>query len=175
MIRTGLLKVRTHDDIHKSCTDKAKGSQESPRPFKMSPRAILKDEQILPEKIGQFVTEGLLMKLGQSWMGLVESKWRERYVVLDPYISRLAYWDASYTTKKELDHITERSPKREYRVANLRSFQANKDHKTITLSFLKPKKSKQEIHHVTFMAHSKEDLIGGSRFCDRMARSQQFA
>eukprot|EP00746_Dinoflagellata_sp_MGD_P161372 gnl/MRDRNA2_/MRDRNA2_88485_c0_seq1.p1 gnl/MRDRNA2_/MRDRNA2_88485_c0~~gnl/MRDRNA2_/MRDRNA2_88485_c0_seq1.p1 ORF type:complete len:185 (+),score=30.81 gnl/MRDRNA2_/MRDRNA2_88485_c0_seq1:87-641(+) len=116
------------------------------------------DEQILPDRaicaVEELrylpIIEGMLMKRGQSWMGLGESKWRERYVVLDPGSGNLAYWDTKAGTAS--------APKREYALEDLICFEANEYHNTIMLNFCRQNQRKQVGKSLNFMANSQEDF-----------------
>jgi len=86
------------------------------------------DEEIIPERAVCAVQElrdlpvidGIFMKLGQSWMGLGEAKWRERYVILDPRTGNLAYWDMkNATSKRQAEALADTPPKHEYALEDL--------------------------------------------------------
>lgn len=117
-----------------------------------------RDEEIFPQRainaVEKFrdhpVTTGLLKKRGKSWMGLGESKWRERYVVLDPCRGNLAYWDAKNATGSP--------PKHEYSLEDLISFEANEYHNTVILTFCRQNQPRQVGQCVTFMANSAEEF-----------------
>jgi len=116
-----------------------------------------KEELIMPERALEAVyelrnqpkVEGLLMKRGKSWMGFGETKWRKKFVILDPQTGNLAYWDAQNTSS---------TPKRTYPLEDLIYVEVNDYHNTIMLNFCGPSSRKQVNKGLTFMAQSKEDF-----------------
>jgi len=91
------------------------------------------------------------MKLEQSWMGLGETKWKERYVALDPTVGNLAYWDVNANTECQ-------APKQEYDLADLIEIDTNEYHNILMLNFCRRGNRKQCGQGVTFQANCKEDF-----------------
>merc|ERR1719261_1247385 len=93
-------------------------------------------------------------------MGLGESKWKERYVALDPTVGNLAYWDVNANaSRKQLDVIVEcQAPKREFDLADLIEIDTNENHNIFMLNFCRRGNRKQCGQGVTFQASCKEDF-----------------
>jgi len=131
-------------------------------------RAVKREEEVQPRRAYEVMYEqrerpsvsGLLMIQERSMMGLGESKWRERYVVLSPKLGNLAYWDVKTTTsKKQLEAIAESSaPLHEYPLEHLISIETNEYHNTLMLNFCKPGNRRQIGKSLTFQAESEEDF-----------------
>jgi len=161
--RVGVARKR-QERVRKGFPKEASNAQPDIRSMKtLSGR----DEDILPQRAinavkklrNQPVTAGVLKKRGKSWMGLGETKWRERYVVLDPCTGNLSYWDTKHAkSKSQLEALFGTHPKHEYSLEDLIMFEANEYHNTIMLTFCRQKQPKQVGQCVTFMANSEEDF-----------------
>jgi len=129
-------------------------------------RASKREEEIAPRRALQAVFDqksnpamsGLLMSREQSLMG--SAKWKERYVVLDPKLGNLAYWEIKTAmSRRQLEAMAESSaPLQEYPLEDLISVETNEYHSTIMLSFCKQGNRKQIGKAVTFQADSEEDF-----------------
>jgi len=131
-------------------------------------RAIKTEEEIVPTRALEAVlsqrdqpaVSGYLMKLEQSWMGLGESKWKERYVDLDPTIGSLAYWAVNAnTTRRQVEAMAATAaPMQEYNLGDLIDIDTNEHHHTITLNFCRGSNRKQCGQGATFQAKCKVDF-----------------
>jgi len=130
-------------------------------------RAIKTEEEIVPSRALEAVlsqrdqpaVSGYLMKLEQSWMGLGESKWKERYVDLDPTNGSLTYWTPitdKYTMFMAMADST--APMQQYNLGDLIGIDTNEYNHTIILYFCRSGNRKQCGQGATFQAKCKEDF-----------------
>jgi len=152
--------------------DSAKKSQQVQKPKQkekdMTDRAMKIEEDLRSIRTLEAVhalrdkpaASGLLMQQQQSLMGLGETKWRERYVILDPRSGTLAFWDAKGTTScRQLEALAQSSaPMQEHDLGDLMSIETNEYHNILMLSFCRPGNRKQVGKALTFQADSEEDF-----------------
>jgi hypothetical protein len=122
-----------------------------------SPRRAVEAVEKLKDKP---VVSGLLMNREQSWRG--ESRWKERFVVLDPTIGHLAYWDVktAKSKKQRIAIVESTAPEQDLCLEDLISIETNEYHHTIMLNFCKPEKRKHvEVGKgLAFQADCEEDF-----------------
>lgn len=99
---------------------------------------------------------GLLLNREQAFMGVGKLTWRERFVVLDPKLGHLAYWDVK--TAKSIRQAEKSSPMHEYPLEDLMSIETNEYHSTLMLNFCRPGSPTQLGKALTLQADCEEDF-----------------
>jgi len=138
------------------------------RSQKYAPKANLKEEEFEPRRAlenraleavqkmkGKSVVSGFLRNQEKAFMGF-EKAWRERFVVLDPKLGNLAYWDVK--TARNIRQAEKSTPLQDYPLEELMSIEVNEYHSTLMLSFCKPGSPTQIGNALSLQADCEEDF-----------------
>eukprot|EP00746_Dinoflagellata_sp_MGD_P072003 gnl/MRDRNA2_/MRDRNA2_29262_c0_seq1.p1 gnl/MRDRNA2_/MRDRNA2_29262_c0~~gnl/MRDRNA2_/MRDRNA2_29262_c0_seq1.p1 ORF type:complete len:182 (-),score=33.84 gnl/MRDRNA2_/MRDRNA2_29262_c0_seq1:380-925(-) len=104
---------------------------------------------------GKSVVSGCLRNQEKVFMGF-EKTWRERFVVLNPKLGNLAYWDVK--TARNTRQAENSIPLGDYPLEDLMSIEVNEYHFTLMLSFCKPGSPTQIGNALSLQADCDEDF-----------------
>jgi hypothetical protein len=144
------------------------GAKKQERCQKYLPKAPAKEEDFNPRRAlenrgleavkkmkSKSVVSGLLRNQENVFMGSKKT-WRERFVLLDPKLGNLAYWDMK--NARNVKQAENSTPLQDFALEDLMSIEVNEYHSTLMLSFCRPGSPTQVGSALSLQADCEEDF-----------------